>query len=237
MKNFKKSILSQLDNLNNNNHKAYWKLIESLKDKDNDSLPLSKDELFNHFKSLNAPQKEFKQQLLNLKLLLKEKESLNFNELDFNISEDEVLSAIKKLKRNTSGGLQLITNDILMAGKFQLTPSLTFLFNKILISVIYPGNWSRGYISPIFKSSDRSKPNNYRGIAITGCLSKLLNSILNSRLDIFLIKHKLINPFQIGFTEDSRPSDHLFVLKTLIDKYLHKKENNICMLCRFSQSF
>ena len=34
MKNFKKSILSQLDNLNNNNPKAYWKLIESLKDKD-----------------------------------------------------------------------------------------------------------------------------------------------------------------------------------------------------------
>lgn len=64
MKNFKKSILSQLDNLNNNNNpKAYWKLIESLKDKDNDSLPLSKVEFFNHFKSLNAPQKEFKQQL------------------------------------------------------------------------------------------------------------------------------------------------------------------------------
>jgi hypothetical protein len=65
------------------------------------------------------------EKLLNLeqKLLLKEKESLNFNELDFNISEDEVLSAIKKLKRNKSGELQLITNDILMAGKFQLTPS------------------------------------------------------------------------------------------------------------------
>jgi hypothetical protein len=48
MKNFKKSILSQLDNLNNNNPKAYWKLIESLKDKDNDALPLGKDEFFNH---------------------------------------------------------------------------------------------------------------------------------------------------------------------------------------------
>jgi hypothetical protein len=65
----------------------------------------------------------YSQQLLNLKqkLLLKEKESLSFNELDFNISEDEILSAIKKFKGNKSGGLQLITNDILMAGKFQLT--------------------------------------------------------------------------------------------------------------------
>ena len=193
----------------------------------------------NHFKSLNAPQKVFKQQLLNLeqKLLLKEKESLNFNGLDFNIPEDEVLSAIKKLKRNKSGGLQLITNDILMAGKFQLAPSLTFLFNKILISGIYPGNWSRGYISPIFKSGDRSKPDNYKGIAITGCLSKLLNSILNSRLDIFLIKHKLINPFQLGFTKDSRPSDHMFVLKTLTDKYLHKKEKLFACFVDFRKVF
>jgi hypothetical protein len=124
-----------------------------------------------------------------------------------------------------------------MAGKFQLTPSLTFLFNKILISGIYPGNWSRGYISPIFKSGDRSKPDNYRGIAITGCLSKLLNSILNSRLDIFLIKHKLINPFQIGFTKDSRPSDHMFVLKTLIDKYLHKKEKLFACFVDFRKAF
>jgi hypothetical protein len=41
-----------------------------------------------------------------------------------------------------------------MAGKFQLTPSLTFLFNNILISGIYPGNWSQGDISPIFKSGE-----------------------------------------------------------------------------------
>jgi hypothetical protein len=92
--------------------------------------------------------------------------------------------------------------------------NFSFLWRYLSIRVlrIYPGNWSRGYISSIFKSGDRSKPDNYRGIAITGCLSKLLSSILNSRLDIFLIKHKLINPFQIGFTKDSRPSDHMFVL-------------------------
>ena len=178
---------------------------------------------------------------MNKKLLLKEKESLNFNELDFNISEDEVLSAIKKLKRNKSGGLQLITNDIQKMYLWQVNSNvhlqITFLFNKILISGIYSDNWSRGYISPIFKSGDRFKPDNYRGIPITGCLSKLLNSILNSRLENFLIKHKLINPFKIGFTKDSRPSDHMFVLKTLIDKYLHKKEKLFACFVHFRKAF
>ena len=65
----------------------------------------------------------------------------------------------------------------------------------------------------------------------------MLNSLLNSRLDILLIKHKLINPFQIGFTKDSRPSDHLFVLKTLIDKYLHKKEKLFACLIDFRKAF
>jgi hypothetical protein len=65
---------------------------------------------------------------------------------------------------------------------------------------------------------------NYRSIAITGCLEKLLNSILNNRLDDFLMKHKIISPYQIRFTKKSRPADHIFVLKTAIYKYICKKK-------------
>jgi hypothetical protein len=61
-------------------------------------------------------------------------------------------------------------------------------------------------------------------IAITGCLGKLLNSILNNRLDGFLLKNNIISPDQIGFTTKSRPADHIFVLKTSIDKYIYKRK-------------
>jgi hypothetical protein len=72
------------------------------------------------------------------------------------------------------------------AGQNILAPRLLKLFNSILSSGFYSDHWSTGYLSPIFKSGDRSKPENYRGITITGCLGKLLNSILNNRLDDFL---------------------------------------------------
>ena len=36
-------------------------------------------------------------------------------------------------------------------------------------------------------------PNNYRGITINSCLSKLFNSILNNRLVIFLRENKILN--------------------------------------------
>jgi hypothetical protein len=82
--------------------------------------------------------------------------------LDETITEQEIVSAIKKIKSNKSGDLQLITNDMLNI----LAPILLKLFNSILSSGFYPDHWSTGYLSPIFKSGDRSKPENYRGIYI-----------------------------------------------------------------------
>ena len=91
------------------------------------------------------------------------------------------------------------------------------------MSGIYPELWSTSYINPIFKSNDPSKPCNYRGIAINPCIGKLFNSILNSRLDKHLETNKLIHPCQIGFSKKCRTSNHVYVLKTLIDKYTNKK--------------
>lgn len=69
-----------------------------------------------------------------------------------------------------------------------ILPSLKLLFNKILLSGIYPKNWAVGYISPIFKTGCKEDPNNYHGITVTGCLGKLFNTILNDRLDTYLLE-------------------------------------------------
>jgi hypothetical protein len=66
-------------------------------------------------------------------------------------------------------------------------------------------------------------PENYRGIAINSCIGKLFNTVLNNRLDKYLIDNNLINKCQIGFSKKTRTSDHIFVLKTLIDKYINRK--------------
>ena len=45
--------------------------------------------------------------------------------------------------------------------------------------------------------------------------------ILNSRLDKFLEDNQIINNVQIGFTKNARTSDHMFVLKSFIDKCIN----------------
>ena len=51
MKHFKQNILKQLDELHNDNPKAYWQLIDKLKDTVDDPPPLiPQDEFLNHLK-------------------------------------------------------------------------------------------------------------------------------------------------------------------------------------------
>lgn len=55
----------------------------------------------------------------------------------------------------------------------------------------------------------------------------MINKILDTRLDKFLVKHHIISECQIGFTRKARTSDHMFILKTIIDKYCKTKEGRV----------
>ena len=78
-----------------------------------------------------------------------------------------------------------------------------------------------GLISPIFKSDDKLNPDNYRGICVISCLSKLFLLILNDHLSYFLNTHGIIRKSQIGFQKNNRSTDHIFTLKTIINKHVH----------------
>ena len=146
-----------------------------------------------------------------------------FSELDYRITTKEISDSISKLKNGKAAGLDGICAEMLKAGCSTLTPLLQKLFNMRFSSGNYPTQWTSAYISPVYKSGDSSQPENYRGIAINSCIGKVFNSVLNSRLDNFLETNNIIHNSQIGFCKKCRTSDHVFVLKTLIDKYINRK--------------
>ena len=95
--------------------------------------------------------------------------SPTFCELDYKITSSELMKAISKLKSGKAVGLDSLPNEILKSGgsgSTILVPILQKLFNLVFTSGIYPSKWSSAYLCPIFKSSDPSKPENYRAIAI-----------------------------------------------------------------------
>ena len=108
-----------------------------------------------------------------------------------------------------------------------LLPCFKKLFNACLTNSTYPEIWAEGYIMPIHKSNDIHDPGNYRGITITSAIGKLFNRVLNQRLVKFLEKYRIINDCQIGFTKKARTTDHMFVLKTIVDKYCNSKNGRV----------
>ena len=168
---------------------------------------------------------------------LEQQSITTFSLLDFKITDKEITNTILKLKANKSGGLHLISNNMVKSIHNFILPSLKLLFNKILLSGVYPKNWAVGYISPLFKTSCKEDPNNYRGITVAGCLDRLFNTILNNRLDTYLSERNLISNCQIGFCKNLRTSNHMFVVKCIIDYYFSKRSKWYSCFVDFQNAF
>ena len=65
----------------------------------------------------------------------------SFNTLDYRINASEISTAISKLKRGKSGGLDQILNEMLQAGHSQLLPVLVKQFNLIISMGHFPDLW------------------------------------------------------------------------------------------------
>ena len=158
--------------------------------------------------------------------------------LDYDFTQDEVKQGIQKLKNGKSSGTDLILNEFIKTGSNALLPLLTKLFNIILKNGSMPKDWNLSIITSLYKNGAPNDANNYRGLSVTSCLGKLFTGILQQRLNHYLESSNLISQYQSGFRKDHRTTDNIFVLRTLVNKYLHKKKKNLyACFVDFSKAF
>ena len=101
----------------------------------------------------------------------------------------------------------------------------------------FPVQWSTSVIVPIHKGGELDDPNNFRGITLNSCLSKLFTLLLNERLTQFCNDEGLIKENQIGFRKGFRTSDHIFTLKTLIDQFFSRKNKLFVCFVDFKKAY
>ena len=65
-----------------------------------------------------------------------------------------------------------VTAEMLKASGNIAVTFFTQLFNKIFSEGVYPEQWSRSVIIPLFKKGDRDIQNSYRGISLLSVASK-----------------------------------------------------------------
>ena len=119
------------------------------------------------------------------------------------IDEQFVNKNLHELKTNKAIGLDRVSAHLLKDSANVLTPVLTKLFNRSLSSSIYPDIWKCGKVTALFKSGERTDPNNYRPITVLPIVSKILEKAAHSQMYSYLQDNKLLSPFQFGFRPKS----------------------------------
>ena len=129
--------------------------------------------------------------------------------------DDTHYQSLKHLPNRTLEPLLNILNDIWITGKF-------------------PKDWSKAMIIPIPKpNKDHTEATNYRPIALTSCLCKTMERMINDKLVSFLESNQLITKFQAGFRTNNCTNDHLIRLESFIYDAFVKKEHVVAVFFFF----
>ena len=177
----------------------------------------------------NSSSKNSSQKFQNIKKN-EEKEKINFhtnNTEDYNqpFSKDELKKSLNKAHDTAVGPDQIHYQFIKQLPKVSID-YLLHIYNNIWISGNIPEIWKQATVIPIPKTSkDTTDPTNYRPIALTSCMCKTLERMINSRLTWYLEKNNLITQYQTGFRKQRSPMDHLVRLETFIREAFIQKQH------------
>ena len=119
-----------------------------------------------------------------------------------------------------------------------MLPPIVNLFNKILSKGIFPSVWNISSTTFIHKNGDVNNCDNYRCLSLTSCFGKLFTSLMQIRLHNYMEDNSLYNKFQAGFRPDYRTTDHIFAIKTILNKHLYKNKKQVfACFVDFSKAF
>ena len=95
---------------------------------------------------------------------------------------------IHSLKCKNSRGYNGISTRILKISAPYILSPLTYTFNKVLSTGIFPERLKFSEVNPIFKKGDKAEIFNYRPVSLLTSFSKVIEKIIYKRLYNYLMK-------------------------------------------------
>ena len=176
----------------------------------------------------NSSSQNYSEKFKHIKMQ-QEKNNINFKSLNneeynnpFNLLE--LIDAIQK-SNDTATWPDEVHYQMLKHLPNNALSTILHIFNDIWATGVFPESWRLATIIPIPKpGKDHEEPSNYRPIALTSCLCKTLERMINKRLVWYLESNDLISPIQSGFRSGRSTNDHLIRLETFIrDAFVNRE--------------
>ena len=154
---------------------------------------------------------------------------------DHIIDVPDVDRAIRKLKRSKSDACPLLASDHFINAPHDLSVHLSLLFTAMLRHSFSPPQMLYSILVPIPKNSKKSlgDSNNYRSIAISSILGKVLDNIIIHKHSNVLLCSNL----QFGFRANHSTSQCTFVLQEVVDHYTNHGSSVYVTLLDASRAF
>ena len=204
-KRLKKNMKRKFSRECKDNHKSFWKYVQSKTKVNLGVSPLLTSEgdlavtdvdkakvLNNFFASI------FTQEDLNDIPIVEVKHDSS-SLLEILVTPSAVKDKLQSLNPNKAQGPDMIPPRVLKELSDELAVPLCNLFNKSLESGEIPNDWKNAVVTAIFKKGTRSEPGNYRPVSLTCVVCKLLESIIRDILVNFMSLNMLYSPCQHGF--------------------------------------
>ena len=129
-------------------------------------------------------------------------------------SAEEVRVLLRDLDEKKAVGPDSISPHLLRQCAEELAPPLATIFNNSFRSSMWPTMWKVSSVVPIHKKNSKSEVKNYRPVSLLPVLSKVLETIVVSRLTRHLEKHHVMSTRQYGFRQGRSAGDLHLQLST-----------------------
>ena len=116
-----------------------------------------------------------------------------------NVSEKDVLTAIKKAKAKASTGFDGFSMKLLKSCKDVLATPLVFLINQSIEEGTFPTRWKSAVVTPLLKKGSSKDKSNYRPVALLSSVSKIVESVVHDQIAHHVERHHLLPSSQHGF--------------------------------------
>ena len=151
------------------------------------------------------------------------------------ISRSDIFEALIHLDTTKAAGCDSIQPHISRTCAIPLLEPIFHLFSQCLRTSSIPQEWKLHKISPIPKKGDPSKVSNYRPISLLCILSKVLESIIYSKIISFV--EPLLSKNQFGFLRNRSCLCQLLTSLALVYKAIDNRQKTDILYLDFKKAF
>ena len=159
----------------------------------------------------------------------------NQDNSSFTVNENDVRRLLQQIDGRKGPGPDHIIPKVLKVCAQELTTIITRLFNSSLKQQTTPIIWKTAVIKPIPKIPQPSQHKDYRPIAITSCMCKLLEKLLKN----YILSVTTLDDHQFAYRPRRSTQDAVLCLLTNIIQFIDLQASNYarCLYLDFSSAF